>query len=80
MVRKMKRHVLHPFPGDIVTVMFEACLWEEPFDDNPHAGVVASVKKGSLGVVVSAQSNDRLVMFPCGLGWTNVNNLMQVRS
>lgn len=75
---KMRKQSFNPLPGEIVTTLRETNLWEEPFDDNPHAGIVTVVRKGSFGIVVSAQVNDRLVMFQHGFGWTNANNLIRI--
>ena len=76
----MRKRTFRLLPGDVVTLICETNLWEKPFDEDPHAGVVASARKGSFGIVISAQENDRLVMFSSCFGWTNCNNLVQVSS
>jgi hypothetical protein len=68
----------HPFPGDLIAAIGDTELWAEPFDKNPHASRSAAAEKGSLGIVIASVRYERLVLFSRVIGWTNVNNLVQV--
>ena len=71
-------HIPGPHPGDLVSVMYDVSLWGQSYSVNARAGLVGTIEKGSLGVVIALHNEERLVFFHKSLGWVNIFSLALV--